>query len=157
FGTSSTKTVNDEKFESDYETTNELIDAHIDLGERMGAEGVVLLKNENQALPLKSENPKVTLFGMGSAFPFLGGTMGSTVEEKTQIDLVESLQEKGYEVNPTMLDVYTALGEIKTGEKETFTGTEPVYGHRPSDFSIPYEPSEPSPEMYSDSSEDYLD
>src|SRR5699024_7920658 len=46
---------------------------------------------------------------------------------------------------------------IKSGEKVIFTETEPVYEHRPSYFSITYEASEPSPEMYSDSSEDYLD
>lgn len=165
FGTTSTETVNDDKFSSDYKTTDELIEAHMDLGERMGAEGVVLLKNENQALPLNSNNPKVTLFGMGSAYPFLGGTMGSTVTGDSQKDLVQSLEEKGYEVNPTMLDIYTTLGEIQTGESESFGGTVPIYGNRPANFSIPYEPSEPALDIYTDSlendgagaSEDYVD
>ncbi|MCZ0703218.1 beta-glucosidase [Natronobacillus azotifigens] len=163
FGTTSTETINDARFISDYETTDELIEAHEELGERMGAEGVVLLKNENQALPLNNENPKVTLLGMGSAYPFLGGTMGSTVTNEEQKNLAQSLEEKGYEVNPTMLDIYTALGSIQTGEFERFGNTIPVFGYRPSNFSIPYEPSEPALNVYTDStdgagaSEDYVD
>lgn len=165
FGTTSTETVNDARFISDYETTDELIEAHEDLGERMGAEGVVLLKNENQALPLTNENPKVTLLGMGSAYPFLGGTMGSTVRNEERKDLVQSLEEKGFEVNPTMLDIYTTLGEIQTGEFERFGRTIPVFGYRPANFSTPYEPSEPALNVYTDStdnngagaSEDYVD
>ncbi|WP_078549678.1 beta-glucosidase [Litchfieldia alkalitelluris] len=152
-GTTSTETVNDEKFKSDYKTTAELIEAHVDLGERMGEEGVVLLKNESKALPLTSDNPKVTLFGMGSAYPFLGGTMGSTITGASQKNLVQSLEEKGFDVNPTMLDIYQSLGEIQTGEFERFGRTIPVFGFRPANFSIPYEPSEPALDVYTASPE----
>jgi len=151
-GTSSTKTTNDDKFKSVYSTTGELVDAHVDLGERVAEEGAVLLKNDNGALPL-GENAKVTLFGMGSAYPFLGGTMGSTVSGASQRDLVLALQEKGYEVNPTMLSIYQTFGNIVTGEAESWGGKVPIYGFRPANFSTPYEPSEPAIETYTASTE----
>jgi beta-glucosidase len=152
-GTTSIKTTNDNKFKSDYKTTDELVAAHIDLGKRVAEEGVVLLKNNNDALPLKGDKPKVTLLGMGSVYPFLGGTQGSKVSEPTQKTLVQALKEKGYEVNPTMLNIYTTLGEIKTGESKGFGGTVPVYGNRPANFSTPYEPSEPALDVYIKSAE----
>ncbi|HFH9838301.1 TPA: glycoside hydrolase family 3 C-terminal domain-containing protein [Streptococcus suis] len=141
-GTSSTKTTSDDKFTPIYETTNALIAAHQDLGERVSEEGSVLLKNNNAVLPLA--NKKVTLFGMGSQYPFLGGVMGSTVTGEDQVNLVNALQAGGFEVNPTMTSIYTNFGEIQTGEKQTWTGSAPIYGYRPAEFSTPYEPSEPA-------------
>ena len=149
-GTSSTITTKDEVFKADYTSTDELISAHKDLGERVSEEGSVLLKNNN-TLPLKGT--KVTLFGMGSMYPFLGGVMGSSVIGEDQVDLVTALQERGFEVNPTMIDIYTTLGTIQTGEKQTWTGTAPIFGLRPAEFATPYAPSEPSVDAYTDSVE----
>ena len=35
-------------------------------------EGIVLLKNDDSVLPLN--NKKINIFGVGSAFPYIGGT-----------------------------------------------------------------------------------
>lgn len=145
-GTSSTVTTSDDKFKSDYETSEELVSAHKNLGERVSEEGSVLLKNENKTLPLS--NKKVTLFGMGSQYPLLGGIMGSTITGEDQIDLVTALTDGGFEVNPTMVDIYKTYGTIQTGEKQGWTGSSPVYGYRPAEFSTPYEPSEPAMSDY---------
>lgn len=160
-GTSSIQIINDDKFTSDYLTSGELIQAHMDLGKRMAGEGAVLLKNQNQALPLPDNSKQVTLFGMGSAYPFLGGTMGSTVVGASQINLEEALEDRGFELNPTMTEIYASLGEIQTGSFERFGTTIPIFGHRPTNFSIPYEPSEPSTDTYStvqsDEADDFTD
>ncbi len=152
-GTSSTKTTTDDKFTSDYKTTDELVKAHYDLGERVAEEGVVLLKNENASLPLQSDAPKVTLFGMGSMYPFLGGTMGSTVTEASQKDLVTAFEEKGFSINPTMVNIYETFGNVVTGQKETWGNVIPIFGNRPANFSTPYEPSEPAVEKYTATAE----
>lgn len=151
FGTSSTVTTNDSKYVSDYSSTDELIEAHKTLGEQVGEEGVVLLKNENQVLPLSSDTKKVTVLGMGGYYPFLGGTMGSTVSGDETVDLISALENGGYEVNPTMTDIYTTLGEVVTGESQGWTGTTPIYGNRPANFANPYEPSEPAMSVYEQS------
>lgn len=150
-GTASTKTTEDDKFKPIYKTTDALVAAHKDLGKRVSEEGSVLLKNTDAALPLK--NKKVTLFGMGSQYPFLGGVMGSTITGEDQVNLVTALKDGGFDINPTMLDIYTTFGEIQTGEKKTWTGTAPVYGYRPTEFggliaAGKYDPSEPAVSAY---------
>ena len=95
FGTASIKVEAGDKYVSVYKDTNELVAAHKELGERVSEEGSVLLKNENNALPLASGSLKVTLFGMGAVYPFMGGTMGSTISGATQRNLVAALQERG--------------------------------------------------------------
>lgn len=151
-GTSSIKTTNDSKYKSKYSTSDELVKEHEDIGERVGEEGTVLLKNQNDTLPLKGEKLKVTLFGMGSAYPFMGGMMGSTSSPASN-DLVTSLKQKGFDVNPTMLDIYQKLGSIVTGESQGFQGKMPVYGNRPANFKTPYEPSEPALSVYTQSAD----
>ena len=152
-GTSSTETTGDSKFVSKFESTDELVEAHRDLGERVAEEGAVLLKNLDNTLPLDSA-VKVTLFGMGSVYPYLGGVMGSSVSSADQVDLVTALSERGFEVNPTVTKIYQSFGEIVTGEVETWGGTRPVYGYRPAGFSTPYEPSEPSIDSYTMTAEE---
>ena len=107
-GTQSTQMVtenqseDDYAFHSDYSSTTELLDAIEDLGERMNEEGSVLLKNENNALPLsEEETQKVTLLGFSSYYPVQGGDFGSTLSVNTgtdadTVDFVQALTAKGY-------------------------------------------------------------
>lgn len=154
-GTTSTKTIGDDKFVSDYKSTDELVEAHKKLGEEMSAEGTVLLKNENGALPLSSDHLKVTLLGMGSAYPFMGGVMGSQVNEATAVNLTSALKEKGFTVNPTVLSIYENFGSVVTGEKEFFGNKSPIYGFRPAGFGGAqdgglYKSSEPALSAYTE-------
>lgn len=72
---------------SDYSSTTELLDSIEDLGERMSEEGTVLLKNENNALPLsKDETQKLSLLGFSSYYPVQGGDMGSSLNENKGTD-----------------------------------------------------------------------
>ena len=145
-GTTSSKTVNDGRYNPDYSNTDDLVKAHWAIGEQVGQEGAVLLKN-NGALPLQASS-KVTLFGMGSQYPFLGGVMGSSISTPDQVNLVNALTQKGFQVNPTMTAIYEAMGSVVTGEAHGWGGTTPIYGLRPAGFSTPYAPSEPNPDTY---------
>lgn len=146
-GTTSFKTTNDTKFSSDYATSDELIKAHEDLVAQVGAEGCVLMKNKNSALPLTQKNPKVTLLGMGSMYPFQGGTMGST--SSGGFNLVDALAKKGFEVNPVVTGIYETLGNVVTGtDTSGWGGPKNIYGHRPANFTTPYKPSEPAMTAY---------
>ena len=154
FGTASTIVEAGDKYVSVYETSDQLVAAHKELGERMSEEGSVLLKNENAALPLASDGLKVTLFGMGSLYPFQGGVMGSSATSD-RIDLVEGLTEKGFQVNPTMVAVYEAMGQVVTGVSQGWFGETPIYGLRPAEFSgAAYAPSEPHPDAYTKSADE---
>lgn len=153
-GTTSTQTVGGDQFSAKYGSTDELVEAHRELGTEMEAEGVVLLKNNNRTLPLSGSGSKITLLGMGSAYPFLGGIMGSTIDEASAINLERALSERGFEINPVVLSVYKTLGNIVTGEKENFGQKIPVYGYRPTQFggitqeTGRYDVSEPDLSVY---------
>ncbi len=148
-GTTSAQQTSDDKFASDYATTDELIAQHEKLGRQAGQEGAVLLKNDGDVLPLGS-SPKVTLFGMGGYYPLLGGNMGSTCTTDKAIDFVTALDEAGVKINPTMQGVYETLGAVESGRSANrFTGAEVInYKYRPAGFTTPYAPSEPSPDIY---------
>lgn len=150
-GTTSVLIESGDKYTSVYNTSDELVEAHMTLGEQIGAEGSVLLKNINNALPLTQSTPKVTLLGMGSQYPFLGGLQGSSVSNSSQVNLVDALTQKGFDVNPTMIDIYTTLGSVITGTSQGWGGPKPIYGLRPAGFSTPYAPSEPAISAYTDS------
>ena len=117
-------------YASDYQTTDELIDAHKDLNERLSEEGSVLLKN-NGSLPL-AQGSKVTLFGTASHYPRYGGQMGGSVEESEAVSLETALKDRGFEINETMVDLYDKLGNIVTGSSED--GSD-IYGYRPGDLA----------------------
>ena len=86
-------------YKSDYTNTTELVDAHKDLAERIQEEGSVLLKNNDNTLPLEMGS-KVTLLGMRSYIPVYGGQIGSDPTVSQNVSLISALGDKGFEVNP---------------------------------------------------------
>ena len=108
-------------YKSDYSSTTELLDSIEDLGERMSEEGTVLLKNENNALPLtKDETQKLSLLAFSSYYPVQGGDMGSSLNENEgtdadTVDFVEALDAKGFKINEDLQKLYKSLeSEFKT-------------------------------------------
>ena len=108
-------------YSSDYSTTDELIDAHKSLNEEIQEEGSVLLKN-NGTLPIAAGS-RVTLFGSNSHYPYYGGQMGGSVDESEAVSLEQALTERGYELNPTMIDLYEDMGNIENTSDEAVTDT----------------------------------
>ncbi len=138
-GTSSTRIVIDGEvnlddlytYSSDYASTTELVQAMADIGERMSEEGSVLLKNENQALPLSAEElGKVSLLGFSSYYPNKGAILGPTAAENhgtdaDTVDLVGALENRGFSLNDTLKSLYS-LDQVKAifkSEVQTWTGT----------------------------------
>lgn len=98
-------------YKSDYSSTKELVQAFADVGERMGEEGTVLLKNENNCLPLDANHKKVTLLGTIAYNPYQGGQMGSGYQKNVGTDadtvsFVNALKERGFEINKDVQTVF---------------------------------------------------
>lgn len=119
FHTTSTKIVKVEgtgsedkyNFKSSYKTAEELAKADKAYGEKVTGEGAVLLKNKNNALPLKSSEHKVTLVGKAAYSSVLGGQMGSSAQKPSvagyeAVDLKSALAKENFEINPDMADAY---------------------------------------------------
>ena len=95
-------------------------------------EGSVLLRNENEALPLDG-SAKVTLFGFAAATPVYHG--GSGGPGNRGINLYEALKEAGVQVNETVYNAITSAGGTRTktgliGEipASAYAGSESSFG-----------------------------
>lgn len=80
------------------------------IGKQIEAEGAVLLKNENKALPLKRKS-KVSCFSQSSVdfiYVSLGGS--GTVPASGVLTLKQALEGEGFSVNKTLWDFYTGKG-----------------------------------------------
>ena len=69
----------------------------------VGEEGVVLLKNNNNALPLESK--KINVFGASSLDPVYDGGGGGAVSG-TKVDFYQSLEDAGIEYNKELWQAY---------------------------------------------------
>ena len=75
-------------------------------------EGAVLLKNENNALPLTEEERNVTLFGRNSAHLCLrSGAGGAAPNQDLVVHLNDAFESKGFEYNKTVWNLYTGGGD----------------------------------------------
>lgn len=77
-------------------------------------EGIVLLKNEENLLPL--ENKKLNVFGAGSVCPFIGGSGSGSVISEDPVTFYDALEEEGIEYNAELRKLY----EDVCGSNETF-------------------------------------
>lgn len=96
-----------EYYKSDYTKVGDLIKAGREKAADVVAEGAVLLKNENQALPLTAGNRKVSLFGTTSYDPVYGGTGSGGISTDDATTFVKSYEDAGIELNPTLKENYT--------------------------------------------------
>lgn len=126
-------------YTSDYNTKAATLDAANQLNQTICEEGFVLLKNENNALPIKtsksggSETPKISIFGKNSVNLAYGGTgsggaMNSQLGDR--IDLYAALEDAGYETNPTLKAFYedtAASGPVRTVSSDMDSGDTVVY------------------------------
>ena len=96
------------KFYTDYDNIDEAKAAAREVAIRIAAEGDVLLKNENDALPLSKDETKFTLLGIRSARMVRSGFgSGSGGGSAISTLLGDSLENAGYSVNRKVLDMYT--------------------------------------------------
>ncbi|KRD12966.1 glycoside hydrolase [Flavobacterium sp. Root901] len=86
---------------------------------KAAAEGMVLLKNEKNALPFADKQKEVSLFGVTSYAWITGGTGSGSVNNKHTVSLLEGLNAAGYKLDKELVDLYTPHAEKEvTAEKE---------------------------------------
>ena len=120
-----------ETITADYSSYEETLRAGEELNEELQGEGSVLLKNENDALPLRSSENKITLFGIASSNLQTGGSgsgAGTITDDMNEYDLYDSLTAAGFKVNQAVKGFY---------DKQTYTDGEET---DPADLSL-YEDS----------------
>ncbi len=89
-------------------------------------EGIVLLKNDDKALPL-AEGAKVNVFGWSSTNPIYGGTgSGALSDAYPTVDFLTGLTDAGIEYNQDLVDFYKGWRD-----------TRPTVGMMGQDWTIP--------------------
>lgn len=104
-------------YTSDYGDGDELLAASQKLAQEIEAEGIVLLKNDNNTLPLTKDETNVSLFGRTSVDPIYTGA-GSAATESSPIDYKTAFINHGFTINDTLYDFY-ANHAISTQVKKT--------------------------------------
>ena len=113
-GTSSSVTTGEEgeaRYQSDYEKAADFVTHMQDIAERIEAEGAVLLKNENGALPMETSGNGITLFGIHSdsnRFRY-GGSVNAESPTAQQVGIDEAFEENGFSVNPELVSFYSSM------------------------------------------------
>ena len=98
--------------------------AHAQVTRNSAAEGMVLLKNDDNTLPIKDAK-KVALFGITSYNFIAGGTGSGNVNKAYTIDLLTGLKSAGYEVNEELKNVYQSY---TTYERNRQAAARPAVG-----------------------------
>lgn len=121
-----------EYFKSEYKKVGDLIKAGRDTTVKVVEEGSVLLKNDNDALPL-AKNSKVTLIGAGAFNPVYGGTGSGGISSAEAVDFEQSLTDAGFSVNPTVADAYKsdAWKQYKRSTSGRYGTTRVLIGEAP--------------------------
>jgi beta-glucosidase len=133
--------VKEYNYVSQYDSMEEVLDAGAALNIEMAAEGFVLMKNENNALPLSSSETNVTLLGSAASNPSIGGggsgglstpgTSGGgpgtspvtyTTKYSESVDLYTGLEASGFNINPRVRKVYDNL--VATDQQYVAVGPE---------------------------------
>ena len=120
---------------------DEATQASMEITTRLEEEGIVLLENKGDALPL-TETKKVNVFGISSISLIYGGNGSGASDESANVTLQQGLEAAGFEVNTALTEFY----EAHLPEKEDTN----IFNLKGGDYNI-YEPatSEYSTELLS--------
>lgn len=106
-----------------------------ELGMDIADEGIVLLKNDDNLLPM-TDNKNLNVFGWASANPVYGGTGSGALSDSYEIvDLTTGLENAGFNLNTELSDFYTE-----------YRADRPEVGMWEQDWTLP----EPPVENYSE-------
>jgi len=91
--------------------TEKSIESAENLAQEIAEEGIVLLKNNEQMLPL-SNNKNLNVFGWASIAPCYGGTGSGALNDSYQfVDLLEGLSNSDFNINEELSDFYRGYAE----------------------------------------------
>ena len=119
------------RYDADYNSKQDVLDAANALNEKIAADGMILLKNEQNFLPLrttKSNNqtaqsdPKISVFGKNSVNLVYGGSGSSEKDASASVSLQDALTDAGYDVNPVLTEFYKSSASGSGREKSPEMG-----------------------------------
>ena len=107
------------------------------LVDKITAEGITLVRNEDDALPLGDSVQSVNLFGWASTALIVGGSGGSGGASGATVDIEKSLEDAGYDVNGEILAMYR---DYQDAREMSYNEVEEAYHQYECTWDLP-EPS----------------
>lgn len=98
---------------SKVELADDVVAQSLSTIQRLGEEGFVLLKNDENTLPLSAATKKLNVFGWASTQPYLGGTGSSASSAAAATDIMKSLHDAGFETNDALTGLYTSYASAR--------------------------------------------
>jgi beta-glucosidase len=102
--------------------------AHAQVSRQAASEGMVLLKNENGALPFASGIKNIAAFGNSSYDIIIGGTGSGFVNKAYSVSLSEGLKNNGLNQNEELLSLYTNYLKLTKEGRPPLTGFMAILG-----------------------------
>lgn len=109
--------------------------AHAIIARNAGAQGMVLLKNDGNSLPL-TPGINLAVFGNASYSIIAGGSGSGDVNKAYTVSLIKGLNDAGYKANEALSATYTAYikaEKIKQGKPKNFFTLLPPVPEMPAD------------------------
>ena len=91
--------------------------AHAQVARDAAAESIVLLRNQDGTLPLKSQK-NISLFGIGAINFVAGGTGSGNVNKAYVVNMKEGLENAGFKVDQDLIDYYEAYIALDKASKQ---------------------------------------
>jgi beta-glucosidase len=104
--------------------------AHAEVTRQAASEGMVLLKNDNSALPLAGEIKNIAAFGNTSYDMITGGTGSGKVNNAYSVSLIEGLQNSGYTLNEDLHTLYAGYIKLTKAGRPQLKGFMAMMGSR---------------------------
>lgn len=123
-------------------TNNPDMDAHAAVTRQSATEGMVLLKNEGNTLPLGAADKKVALFGNVSYDFFSGGTGSGDINRPYVVSLLDGLKNQNIIVDDNLKALYSAYSKPQQQGEQVRIGEMPMdtaiikYAARDNDMAI---------------------
>lgn len=116
------------------------------LGTEIAREGIVLLENEENLLPLANQDA-LNIFGWASTNPCYGGTgSGALSGAYETVSLMQGLEHSGFKLNSELSDFYTA-----------YRDTRPEVGLFEQDWTLPEPPASTYPDTLISQAKEFSD
>lgn len=128
-GTRSQRTVTDASadggdswtYQSEFKTAQDAYEGFKSMAIEESQETSVLLKNEDNALPI-SKSAKITMFGVRSYAPVYGSSGGSVTDGNSTVQITQAFQDSGFTLNPETLKAYESYFSDKEWTTPKFGG-----------------------------------
>lgn len=114
------------RFKGHKYSNNPDMKVHASVTRQSATEGMVLLKNDNQALPLSSNDINIALFGVVSYNFFSGGTGSGDINRPYVVSLLDGLKNQNITVDENIKALYQAYNKPQEQGEQKRIGEMPM-------------------------------